>query len=144
MARYRDSFEDLLGFSRSMDRMLGSILLENGQNSQSWRPPTDVYETEDHIEIVVEVAGMEPDKIRVTFSDRVLRITGRRNQTARRARSHCLEIQYGDFISEVYLPGHYDVNAIDAQYSDGFLRIILPKTPPPKTQIQIQTDSNEG
>ncbi len=139
MARYKDSFEELLGFSRSMDRMLSSLLLQdNGQPPSMWRPPTDVYETQDAVVILVEIAGMDPDKIQVEFSDRVLRVSGKRPDKHRRAASHCLEVQYGEFSSEVYLPGQYNLDAIEAEYVDGFLTIALPKIKPESRLITVQ------
>jgi len=36
------------------------------------------------------------------------------------------------------LPGQYDLDAIDAEYKDGFLTINLPKVQPETTQIAIQ------
>jgi HSP20 family protein len=139
MARYRESFEDLLGFSRSMDRMLSSLLLQdNGQSTSLWRPPTDVYETGDAVVILVEIAGMDPDQIQVEFDERILRISGRRQDLHQRAAAHCLEVQYGDFTSEVYLPGLYDLDAIEAAYKDGFLTITLPKQKPEVKRIEVR------
>ena len=107
MARYNESIQDLVGFSRSMDRMLSSILLQDqGQPPMMWRPPTDVYETHENVVILVEIAGMDPDKIQVEFSDKILRVSGRRQDKHLRAACHCLEVQYGEFASEVYLPGN--------------------------------------
>jgi HSP20 family protein len=140
MARYKDSFEELLGFSRSMDRMLSSLLLQdNAQTPSMWRPPTDVYETQDAVVILVEIAGMDPDKIQVEFSDRTLRVSGKRPDKHRRAVAHCLEVQYGDFSSEVYLPGQYNLDAISAEYKDGFLTIVLPKLQPATHVISVQS-----
>lgn len=139
MARYKDSFEEFIGFSRSMDRMLSSLLLQDsGQPSAMWRPPTDVYETEDAVVILVEIAGMDPDQIQVEFSEKILRISGTRPDKLVRAAAHCLEVQYGDFSSEVYLPGAYDLDAIDAEYKDGFLTIVLPKVKPEIRTIAAQ------
>lgn len=139
MARYHEPLKDLMGYSRSMDRMLSSILLpDSGQKPALWRPPTDVYETNDAVVILIEIAGMDPDKIEVQFSDKVLTVSGQRLDVHRRASCHCLEIQYGDFASEVYLPGNYDLEGIDAEYKDGFLTITLPKTNPKPRQIAIQ------
>ncbi len=142
MARYKDSFEELIGFSRSMDRMLSSLLLQdNGQTASLWRPPTDVYETQDAVVILIEIAGMDPDRIQVEFSDKILRVSGTRADKLRRAAAHCLEVQYGDFASEVYLPGQYNLDAIDAEYKDGFLTIALPKHKPETRMISVQTKS---
>lgn len=144
MTRYRDSFEELLGFTRSMDRMLSSLLLpDSGQPPALWRPPTDVYETQDSVVILIEIAGMDPDKIQVDFSDKILRVRGRRQDKLRRAAAHCLEVQYGEFASEVYLPGQYDLDAIDAEYTDGFLTITLPKAKPEPRLIAATSKSAE-
>jgi HSP20 family molecular chaperone IbpA len=144
MARYRDSFEELVGFSLSMDRMLSSILLhEQGQPPTMWRPPTDVYETHDDVVILLEIAGMDPNKIQVEFRDRVLRISGRRSDRQPRAACHCLEVQYGDFASEVYLPGEYNVDAINATYENGFLTITLPKIKTHAKVIAVQSNATE-
>jgi len=127
MARY-NSFEEFVGFSRSLDRMLSSILMpEQRQAPSLWRPPTDVYETGENVVILIEIAGMDPNRIEVEFADKVLAVTGRRQDKLLRAACHCLEVQYGDFASEVYLPGQYNVDAINAEYKDGFLTITLPK-----------------
>lgn len=128
MARYKDSLEEFVGFSRSMDRMLSSLLLqENGQAPALFRPPTDVYETPDTVVIVLEIAGMNPEQIQVEFSEKILRVSGQRRDKHLRAMCHCLEIQYGEFTSEVYLPGDYGLDEIQAEYLDGFLTITLPK-----------------
>ncbi len=138
MARYQESFEELVGFSRSMDRMLSSLLLqENGQSSSMFRPPTDVYETHENVVILIEIAGMDPDRIQVEFTDRILRVSGRRSDQHHRAACHCLEVQYGEFASEVYLPGDYAVDAIAAEYKDGFLTITLPKVKPEPKLIAV-------
>ena len=144
MARYKDSFDEVVGFSLSMDRMLSSILLhEQAQLPAMWRPPTDVYETHENVVILLEIAGMDPNKIQVEFSDRVLRISARRMDRQLRAACHCLEVQYGDFASEVYLPGDYAVDAIKANYQDGFLTITLPKLKPQAKVIAVHSNTNK-
>ena len=143
MARYKDSIQDLHGFSRSMDRMLSSILLqEQGQPPSMWRPPTDVYETHENVVVFIEVAGMDPDNFSVEYSNKILRVSGHRQDKHLRAACHCLEVQYGEFASEVYLPGQYDLDEVDAQYKDGFLTVTLPKKTPEAKLIPVQgTDS---
>lgn len=144
MIRYKVAFEEILGFSRSMDRMLSSILLgDNRQAPPPWRPPTDVYETDHAVEIVVEIAGMDPDKIQVEFHDNILTISGRREDKHRQANCHCLEVQYGDFASEIYLPGQYDLEAINAEYRDGFLTITIPKVRLEAYQVPIREGTVE-
>jgi HSP20 family protein len=139
MARKKDSFLDLVNVTRNMNWMLGSVLLqEHGRAPAFWHPPTDVYETGENVVILIEIAGMDPDKIQVEFSDKILRVSGRRSDRHLRAACHCLEVQYGDFVSNVYLPGQYDIDSIDAEYKDGFLTITLPKTRAEAHLVQVQ------
>lgn len=144
MARAKNSspsLHEFIGFTKSMDRMLNSLLLpDGGPASAIWRPPTDVYEIDDAIVIRIEIAGMDPEEIQVEFSAKVLRVTGARVDQHHRAAAHCLEVQYGEFASEVYLPGQYVVDEIDADYQDGFLTITLPKA---KTETRTLTVQNQ-
>lgn len=143
MARNNDAFEEMsgfaLGFTSSLDRVLGALLLqENGQPPALWRPPTDVYETESAVVIRIEIAGMDPDQIQVEFNEKILRVSGRRHDKVRRAIAHRLEVQYGDFVSEVFIPGHYNLDTIQAEYTDGFLTITLPRVTPAARVIPVQ------
>jgi HSP20 family protein len=145
MARHKDSFEEILGLSRTMNRMLGSILLQDfGQPAPMWRPPTDVYETQDSVVVLVEIAGMDPEKIQVEFGDRILQVRGRRHDKRQRATCHCLEVQYGEFASEVYLPGQYELSAIDAEYKDGFLTITIPKLGLDERTTAVQAERGDA
>lgn len=123
--------DDLERWARGMDRLMNSMFLyETRSAPTAWRPPTDVYETEDSVVIKVEIAGMTPDDFEISFAERILQIRGNRLDRQRKLSYHCLEVQYGDFLSEVFLPGKYDEEKIEAQYENGFLSITLPKAPP--------------
>jgi len=93
-----------------------------------WRPPTDVYETDSHVVVKVEVAGMDRRDFRVSLSDRSLTISGRREDPAAKLAYQQMEINYGDFRTEVYLPCPVVEDRIEASYEDGFLIVRLPKT----------------
>jgi HSP20 family protein len=92
-----------------------------------WRPPTDVYETDDGIVVKVEVAGMAEDDFAITFSDRNLIIAGMRRDPAAKLGYHQMEIPYGEFRTDVYVSEAVDVDGIEASYEDGFLLVTLPK-----------------
>jgi len=99
------------------------------RRTRLWRPPTDAYETEDAYIVVVEVAGMRGAEISVTFERQTLWIRGSRGEPSGSKAYHQLEIAYGDFESGVHVHAPVDESAIEASYSDGFLRIVLPKSP---------------
>jgi HSP20 family protein len=96
-------------------------------HGQTWRPPTDVYETDENIVVKVEVAGMAEDDFAITFTDRALIITGMRRDPAAKLGYHQMEIPYGEFRTDVYVSEAVDVDGIEASYADGFLLVTLPK-----------------
>jgi len=108
-----------------------------GRPSRVWRPPTDVYETEDAIVVQVEIAGVQPEDFRIELSDRFLSIAGTRaDPDPERRAYHQMEIHFGEFRADVELPGPVDREHITAEYGGGFLRVNLPKLRP--TQIEIE------
>jgi HSP20 family protein len=99
-----------------------------GRRGSLWVPPTDVYETEDLIVVQIEIAGVQQADFTVTLTDRHLIVAGTRPDRGPTRRAyHQMEVHYGDFRAEVELPMPVDERRVDAEYSDGFLRIVLPK-----------------
>ena len=96
-------------------------------HGQVWRPPTDVYETDDSIVVQVEVAGMSGDDFAITFAEHNLMVAGVRRDPAAKLGYHQMEIPYGEFRTEVYVAETIDVEGIDASYKNGFLLVTLPK-----------------
>ena len=103
--------------------------------SHLWRPPTDAYETEDTYIVVVEAAGMRGAEFSVTFERQTLWIRGSRGDSGGPKAYNQMEIAYGDFETGVHVNAPVDESAIEASYSDGFLRVILPKTLPRRTPL---------
>ena len=96
------------------------------QQGRAWRPPTDVFETDLEFVVLVELAGMRGVEIAVTLDEQLLRIRGTRPESSGTRAYHQMEINYGDFVLEVRLPVPIDRERIDASYSDGFLKVLLP------------------
>jgi HSP20 family protein len=86
-----------------------------------------VYETRDSIVVKVEVAGMVEDDFAITFAERTLVIAGVRHDPSAKLGYHQMEIAYGEFRTEVYIPEVVDPDSIEASYKDGFLMVVLPK-----------------
>jgi HSP20 family protein len=103
-----------------------------------WRPPTDVYETEEKIIVRVEIAGMHGEQISVSFENGILSISGSRYEAPEKRAFHQMEIYFGEFFTEIEIPVVIDIENIDANYQDGFLRVNLPKASP--KQIKIKPD----
>lgn len=103
----------------------------------SWRPPTDIYETEDKIIILIEISGMEESDFSVSIDQSLLSVSGMRNAPIDERRAfHQMEIPFGNFISQIELPSTIDIEKIDANYNNGFLRIDIPKEKPKRIEIK--------
>jgi len=93
----------------------------------TWRPPTDVYESEETLVVRVEIAGMREQDFVIQLSGRTLTIRGARQDLPERRAYHQMEIRFGEFSIDLELPFHVDADQVQATYSNGFLRVQLPK-----------------
>jgi len=95
-----------------------------------WRPQTDMYETEDEIVVVAELAGIDQKNLKVILEKDALVIRGiRREECAHKKRQyHDMEIEYGPFIKTLKLPSSVDCNNVKAEYKHGFLEITMKKS----------------
>jgi HSP20 family protein len=98
-----------------------------GMSEAVWRPPTDVYETDDSVVVVVEIAGLTEGDYTVTLSGRTLLISGERRDPAERLAYQQMEIRHGRFRTQVHLPWALEPQGQQASYANGFLRVVLSK-----------------
>ena len=117
------------------ERGMGLFHYQLGGRSHKWHPPTDVYETDDAIIVRVEIAGMNNSEFSISYDDNILSIQGSRYDQEERLAFHQMEVRFGEFITEVGMHWAIDTQAIDANYKDGFLRLVLPKLQPHKVKI---------
>jgi HSP20 family protein len=125
-------------YQRSVYRDLEMVVAGRwvgGREYKVWHPPTDMHATETHYLVVVEVAGMKESDFSISLSDRTLTIAGVRQDATSKKACHQLEISFGEFRSEVLLPGPVDDSQVEAVYEDGFLRILLPMRPVRKVTV---------
>lgn len=97
---------------------------------RAWRPPIDVYQTPDTIEITAEIAGIDPDGLDLVVDGDLLSLRGQRvDSTICDHRSyHEAHIHYGAFAADVFIPVPVDGDDAVATYEHGFLRITLPRS----------------
>ncbi len=114
-----------------MHRMIRQLVPREQWNDivqhRGWRPPTDVYETNAAAVVKVEIAGVVREDIDVSFANRILTVTGTRHDPAEKLTYQQMEIKYGGFRTDVFLPWPVKESAVEANYEDGFLVIVLPK-----------------
>ena len=94
-----------------------------------WRPPLEVYETDDALVVYAEIAGLDDQQVSVVVEGDMLSIRGERSDNRNHERRSYREagIPYGAFGADVYIPFPIDAERTVAEYHNGFLRIVLPK-----------------
>ena len=107
-----------------------------------WRPPTDVYETDDCVVVKVEIAGMEDTDFQISLDGKRLIISGVRRDPASKLGYQQLEILYGQFETDVHLARAIEEDKIEATYQNGFLMVHLPKVKPRTVPVISVEDSS--
>jgi len=123
----RDDFKDQV--FRLMNEMFKDAKPLGYQSEPSFSPPMDIYETEENLVVVMEVAGMKAEDIHVTFDQDTLLIRGFRSEPASppKTRLHQMEIDYGRFQRTLRIPFPLKSDEFKATYRLGFLVITVPK-----------------
>ncbi len=125
----------------SAQRLMPSFDLE------PWRPAVNVYETEEAVVVLAELAGIAPEKTIVQLEPSQLVIQGQRQGILPKTVQtfHQLEIWSGPFAFEVSLPRPINPGQAKASYHDGLLEVWLPKQqniplPPLSVRINLQKE----
>ncbi len=108
----------------------------NNNHPHKWQPATDIYETEDKIIILMEIAGLKEEDLTILLHQNTLVVEGIRRYSYESPRAiHQMEIPYGEFYVELHINIPVDDTQIEAVYDQGLLRIDLPKARPKQIQI---------
>ena len=96
---------------------------------RTWQPAIDIYETDENVVALVELAGIEEDEIEVLVHNNIIIVRGERRdikQGIKRIYSQ-MEVLWGPFERSITLPANIDTERVNAFYEAGFLEVILPK-----------------
>jgi HSP20 family protein len=108
-----------------------------------FRPEADCYRTDDPAElhIIVELPGIDPDRVEVVVSGRTLMIAGARARPdVPGARVLQMELQHGPFQRQLQLAEDVDPARATASYERGLLTITLPVLKSPAQQERVAID----
>jgi HSP20 family protein len=93
------------------------------------RPALDVVESQSGVEILLDVAGVSAEAIRVLFRGDTLIIAGEKAPSAAPSEPtfHLVEREFGRFARAVRLTGAFDIANARASLEAGELSIVLPR-----------------
>ena len=105
-------------------------------------PRVDVVEKEKQFEIHVSLPGLKKEEININVNADQLTISGERklNNENKEDKYHLVENFYGSFTRSFTLPENVDKENINAVFTDGILKLEIPKVEVKenKTSIKIK------
>jgi HSP20 family protein len=112
---------------------------QSSSGQTHWIPNTDVYVSEGHLVIKVELAGMRREDLELTVEGNRLMISGQRPDGGRGAKCKFLvmEINYGSFECVIEIPDGYELSQAKAGYQNGFLRVDVPQAVRPSKHTLV-------
>jgi HSP20 family protein len=103
-------------------------------------PTADIYETNDLLNVVLEMPGVEKNSVDIRVEDGVLKIDGRLDFSKYQGLQPLYtEYNVGHYSRSFRLPNRIDQNKIAAELKDGVLSLVLPKVEEAKPRtIQVK------
>lgn len=125
------------GLQKEMDDLLSRFQADwNGERLPNLTiPAADLSETDDALQIRMDMPGLKAEEISVEVSGNTIRISGEhKEEKEEKGRTfHRVERRRGTFARAMTLPAAVKEDKISAECKDGVLTITLPKTEAAKT-----------
>ena len=126
-----DPFREMVTLQNEMNRFFEETfrMLDGwAQNGDStWTPALDVRETDDAFIVEASIPGIEPDNLNINLLNNRLTIEGEVRQEEQKGQFHLRERPYGRFYRSIQLPTPVNSEQIEASYTNGVLRLHVPK-----------------
>lgn len=149
IVRY-DPFRDLRSLQEEVNRLFSGNMArsfdEEGIARGSWSPSVDIYENKDHIVLEAELPGMKREDFDLSVENNTITLRGERHFEKKDETDnyHRVERAYGSFTRSFTLPNTVTAEGATAEYTNGVLRVTLPKREETKARrIEIKTNGAE-
>jgi HSP20 family protein len=141
-----DLLKDLMMIQRRLNTLFdesppvfGTSLVP-GSSAGYWTPVVDCYETDDKYAITAELPGVLREDIDLQVRGRKIILSGKRelSHDIPKENYHRVECATGKFQRTFEFSSEIDESRIDAQLTDGVLRVTLPKQTSSSRLIPIE------
>lgn len=116
---------------QELERLFARLGLPNDASSaaEGWTPCVDVFEADGALTVVMEVPGLSPESLQVSWNNGRLKVSGERRERrpAGAVAFLCMERPHGRFTRTVALDLPVDVRRAQARLAGGLLTIVLPR-----------------
>ena len=144
-----DPYREFNALQERLNRVLGGGGRRERDEEMSlgaWIPPVDIEEDKEKLLLTAELPGFKEDQIQIQMEGGVLTLRGERKFEDERKNGknfHRVERAYGQFVRSFTLPNNIDRENVQAKFSDGLLRIEMPKREEAKPR-QIRISGSPG
>ena len=126
-----DPLHDLLALHERLNR-------PGTEDSPGWTPAVDLYETADRFVLSIELPGLTRDQIKIDIEHETVTVRGERPVRHEEGfHFHRVERGHGAFSRSFPLPQPVRDDEIQADFRDGVLTVVVPKTAPPLSRIDV-------
>ena len=131
----RDPFREFSVLQDGMDRLFEGVFSYSfgfgtwGLGSTQFMPVADMYEDDNHLELRLEVPGVDEKDLEISIQENVLTVKGERELENNEKSENFVrqERAYGKFARSFTLPSSVDPDHVDANYVNGILHVRLRK-----------------
>ena len=127
-----NAMKDLMSIQERVNKLFEDIMDKDDRDvvfHKTWSPLVDIYETDNDFVVLAELPEVNREDVDIRVEDNVLSIRGERKSRKEMKDNnfHRVERKYGYFKRSFRLPSMVVQDDIEANLSDGVLRIVLPK-----------------
>src|SRR3954468_893303 len=128
-----DPFRDLRTLQDEVNRLftgnMSRAFDDEGIARGAWSPNVDIYENKDHMVLEAELPGMKREDFDLSVENNVITLRGERHFVKKDDSDnyHRVERAYGSFTRSFTLPNTVTAEGAIAEYTNGVLRVTLPK-----------------
>jgi len=127
-------FRQLSTLREEIDRLFENPLAAFEDGTQpfmsGWMPAVDLYEDKDNFVLRAEVPGMKKEELQISLHEGVLTLSGERKQEEKHENADVYRSErfFGRFHRTISLPATVNPEKVTANYKDGILTVLLPKS----------------
>jgi HSP20 family protein len=137
-----EPLREMGSLQREMNRLFDTFGLTtdglgNALSHSKFMPAAELNETDEAIDLKIELPGLKPDDIDLQVAADTVTISGERKSevTSEKDGVTRSEFHYGSFHRVVPLPSRIKNDSVNAEYTDGILRLHMPKVEEERNRV---------
>jgi HSP20 family protein len=139
-------YRGMLSLRDAMDRLFEESFVRSPLTwtEENLDIAVDMTETDGRIVVEADLPGLKSEDVDVSVTENTLTLKGefKSDEEGERGNVHFRERRYGSFQRSIPLPTAIDADAAEAEFKDGVLKVILPKTEETRPkQIEVTAKS---